>query len=65
MSLQGKRIVVVGGTSGIGLATAKAFLEESAQVVVASRTSSKLDEAKNVLGQGVEGYELDFAMMRV
>jgi NAD(P)-dependent dehydrogenase (short-subunit alcohol dehydrogenase family) len=40
MSLQGKRVVVVGGTSGIGLATAKAFLDESAQVVVASRSSS-------------------------
>lgn len=60
MSLQGKRVVVVGGTSGIGLATAKAFLDESAQVVVASRSSSKFDEAKNLLGQDVEGYELDF-----
>jgi NAD(P)-dependent dehydrogenase (short-subunit alcohol dehydrogenase family) len=60
MSLQGKRVVVVGGTSGIGLATAKAFLDESAQVIIASRSASKLSEAKQTLGGNVEGYELDF-----
>ncbi|ALC85600.1 short-chain dehydrogenase [Bacillus sp. FJAT-22090] len=60
MSFQGKRVVVVGGTSGIGLATAKAFLDQSAQVVVAGRSTSKLAEAKDNLGKGVEGYELDF-----
>ncbi|NHM31372.1 SDR family oxidoreductase [Neobacillus terrae] len=60
MTLQGKRVVVLGGTSGIGLATAKAFLNESAQVVIASRSESKLSEAKQVLGGNVEGYEIDF-----
>jgi NAD(P)-dependent dehydrogenase (short-subunit alcohol dehydrogenase family) len=30
MSLLGKRVVVVGGSSGIGFSTAKAFLDESA-----------------------------------
>ncbi|KIL37447.1 short-chain dehydrogenase [Cohnella kolymensis] len=60
MSLKGKRVVVVGGTSGIGLATAKAFAEESAQVIIASRSASKLADAKRTLGDQVEGYELDF-----
>ncbi|GGG25777.1 SDR family oxidoreductase [Paenibacillus abyssi] len=60
MSLEGKRVVVVGGTSGIGLATAKAFLEESAQVIIASRSAAKLSEAKQTLGGDVEAYELDF-----
>ncbi|RFU63853.1 SDR family oxidoreductase [Peribacillus glennii] len=60
MSLQGKRVVVVGGTSGIGLATAKAFLEKSAHVIIASRSAEKLSEAKKELGENVEGYELDF-----
>jgi NAD(P)-dependent dehydrogenase (short-subunit alcohol dehydrogenase family) len=60
MSLQGKRVVVVGGTSGIGLATAKAFADQSAQVIIASRSAEKLAEAKRVLGGNVEGYELDF-----
>jgi NAD(P)-dependent dehydrogenase (short-subunit alcohol dehydrogenase family) len=60
LSLQGKRIVVVGGTSGIGLSTAKAFLEESSQVIIASRSASKLSEAKKALGGNVEAYELNF-----
>ncbi|MED1204167.1 SDR family oxidoreductase [Heyndrickxia acidicola] len=60
MSLKGKRVVVIGGTSGIGLSTAKAFLDESAQVIVASRSDAKLSEAKNVLGGNVETYNIDF-----
>jgi NAD(P)-dependent dehydrogenase (short-subunit alcohol dehydrogenase family) len=60
LSLNGKRVVVLGGTSGIGLATAKAFLDESAQVIIASRSSSKLSDAKVKLGGNVEGYEIDF-----
>jgi NAD(P)-dependent dehydrogenase (short-subunit alcohol dehydrogenase family) len=60
MSLNGKRVVIVGGTSGIGLSTAKAFLDESAQVIIASRSASKLSEAKKALGDNVETYELDF-----
>jgi NAD(P)-dependent dehydrogenase (short-subunit alcohol dehydrogenase family) len=60
MSLNGKRVVVVGGTSGIGLATAKAFLDESAEVIIASRTASKIADAKRALGGKVEAYELDF-----
>jgi NAD(P)-dependent dehydrogenase (short-subunit alcohol dehydrogenase family) len=60
MSMQGQRVVVVGGTSGIGLAAAKAFIAESAHVVIASRSASKLAEAKQSLGGRAEGYELDF-----
>ncbi|MDM5327770.1 SDR family oxidoreductase [Neobacillus sp. CF12] len=60
MSLKGKRVVVLGGTSGIGLAAARAFLDQSAQVIIASRSDSKLSEAKQVLGGIVEGYEIDF-----
>lgn len=60
MSLKGKRVVVIGGTSGIGLSAAKAFLDESAQVIIASRSDAKLSEAKNVLGGKVEAYNIDF-----
>jgi NAD(P)-dependent dehydrogenase (short-subunit alcohol dehydrogenase family) len=60
MSLQGQRVVVVGGTSGIGFSTAKAFLDQSAQVIIASRSTEKLLKAKQALGGNVEAYELDF-----
>jgi NAD(P)-dependent dehydrogenase (short-subunit alcohol dehydrogenase family) len=60
MSLKGKRVVVLGGTSGIGLAAARAFLDQYAQVIIASRSDSKLSEAKQVLGGIVEGYQIDF-----
>lgn len=44
--LQGKRIVVTGGGSGIGLAMAKKFLLEGANVVITGRNSEKLKLAE-------------------
>lgn len=43
--LQGKRVVVIGGTSGIGFATAEAAMEYGAIVVVASSQQDKVDRA--------------------
>jgi NAD(P)-dependent dehydrogenase (short-subunit alcohol dehydrogenase family) len=60
MLLEGKRVVILGGTSGIGLAAAKAFVDESAQVIIASRSTKKLTEAKAEIGANVVGYEIDF-----
>ena len=45
MSLQGKRVVVIGGTSGIGLAVARRALAEGAGVVVASSSARKVAAA--------------------
>lgn len=47
---QGKSVLVTGGTSGIGLATAKAFAAEGARVVVTGRDEAALEEARRVLG---------------
>ncbi|MDQ0220198.1 SDR family oxidoreductase [Peribacillus cavernae] len=60
MSLKGKRVVIIGGTSGIGLSTARAFLDQSAQVIIASRSAAKLSAAKKALGDQVDIFELDF-----
>jgi NAD(P)-dependent dehydrogenase (short-subunit alcohol dehydrogenase family) len=43
MSLTGKKVVVVGGSSGIGLATAELAKSEGAAVIIASRNAARLD----------------------
>ena len=45
--MQGKKIVVTGGGSGIGLAMAKKFLSEGAEVVITGRNIEKLKEAES------------------
>src|ERR1700750_2144188 len=43
MQLAGKKVVVVGGSSGIGLSTAELAHREGADVIIASRSAAKLD----------------------
>ncbi|MBJ7429490.1 MAG: SDR family oxidoreductase [Bacteroidia bacterium] len=45
-SLKGLKIVITGGTSGIGLTVAKRFIEEGASVLITGRSEQKLTEAK-------------------
>ncbi|QZH60392.1 SDR family oxidoreductase [Mycolicibacterium farcinogenes] len=47
---EGKRVVITGGTSGIGLATARVLLDGGARVLVTGRTPASLDNARAVLG---------------
>src|SRR5277367_3398320 len=61
MTLQGKRIVVLGGSSGIGLATAQAAAREGASVVIASSRKARVDEALATLPAGAEGHVVDLA----
>lgn len=48
----GKQVVVIGGTSGIGLTTAKMLLEGGARVLVTGRSQGGLEFARNALGEG-------------
>jgi NAD(P)-dependent dehydrogenase (short-subunit alcohol dehydrogenase family) len=43
MTLAGKKVVVIGGSSGIGLATAELAKSQGADVIIASRSAAKLD----------------------
>ncbi len=48
--LQGKVALITGGTTGIGLATAKLFQQEGAQVIITGRSAGTLTEAQAELG---------------
>jgi NAD(P)-dependent dehydrogenase (short-subunit alcohol dehydrogenase family) len=61
MNLNGKRIVILGGTSGIGFATAKAAQQEGALIVVASSNPARIDQALSSLQPGAEGHALDLS----
>jgi NAD(P)-dependent dehydrogenase (short-subunit alcohol dehydrogenase family) len=58
-SLKGKRVVVVGGSSGIGYAVAEAALSEGARVIIASSNAENVAAAAARLGSGAEGRPLD------
>jgi NAD(P)-dependent dehydrogenase (short-subunit alcohol dehydrogenase family) len=57
--LKGKVAVITGGTTGIGLATAKLFQQEGAQVVITGRSPGTLAEAQQELGPGVLAVQSD------
>jgi NAD(P)-dependent dehydrogenase (short-subunit alcohol dehydrogenase family) len=51
--LKGKRALITGGTSGIGLETAKQFMKEGARVAITGRNPATLESARNELQQDV------------
>ena len=53
--LQGNVAVVTGGTTGIGFATAKRFVDEGAFVFITGRRQKELDEAVKAIGSNVVG----------
>ena len=61
--LQGKTAVITGGTTGIGLATAKLFVQEGAHVFITGRRQKELDEAVKAIGRNVTGVQGDVAKL--
>ncbi|HXA38378.1 MAG TPA: SDR family oxidoreductase [Phenylobacterium sp.] len=61
MTLNKQRIVVLGGTSGIGFAVAKAASERGAEVVVGSSSPTRVTAAVATLGAGAEGRAVDLS----
>jgi NAD(P)-dependent dehydrogenase (short-subunit alcohol dehydrogenase family) len=59
MTLKGKRIVILGGTSGFGFATAEAAAREGASVVVASSKQENVSRALAALPKGSDGHVVD------
>src|SRR6202041_4031220 len=59
MKLAGKKALITGGNSGIGLATARLFISEGAVVAISGRDQQTLDEAVAELGSKAHGYRAD------
>lgn len=57
--LKGKTAVITGGTTGIGLATAKRFVEEGAYVFITGRRQAELEIAVKELGDNAIGVQGD------
>jgi NAD(P)-dependent dehydrogenase (short-subunit alcohol dehydrogenase family) len=59
MTLNGRTIVVIGGSSGMGLATARAAALDGAEVTIASSRQERIDAALSELPDGCVGAALD------
>lgn len=59
--LREQKIVIIGGSSGIGLETARQAIALGAEVVIASRSEQKLRQALAQLGPNATAYPLDIA----
>ena len=60
LGLEGKVVLITGGSKGIGLACAQAFAAEGARVAIASRSRENLDRAREILSK--DGFEAVTAM---
>ena len=61
--LAGKVAVVTGGSSGIGLATAKRFVDEGAYVFITGRRQNELDAAVKQIGRNITGVRGDVSKL--
>jgi len=57
--LKEKGIVVIGGSTGMGLSAAKAFVDEGAKIVVVGRDQKNIEKVRSELGANVEAISAD------
>jgi len=60
-TLAGKRVIILGGSAGIGLAVAQAAAAEGAVVVIGSSNPKRVDEALKTLPATATGYTVDLS----
>ena len=60
-TLANRRILIIGGSSGIGLATAYAASQQGARVAIAGRDAARLKVAAEQIGENVETYRVDIS----
>src|SRR5271154_3891808 len=61
--LNGKVALVTGGTSGLGFATAKRFVEEGAHVYITGRKQAQLDQAVKKIAGNATGVQSDVSKL--
>ena len=59
--LQNKRVVILGGSSGIGLAVAEQAASQGATLVIASSNAERVQKVIESLGGNTQGHTLDFS----
>jgi len=59
MELTGQRVVIMGGSSGIGFATARMLIDAGAEVNITGRNQDKIDAAVSQLGERAHGSVVD------
>ena len=62
-AMNGKVAVITGGNSGIGLATAKRFVQEGAYVFITGRRQAELDAAVSLIGKNVTAVQGDVSKL--
>ncbi|WP_316845757.1 SDR family oxidoreductase [Pedobacter psychrodurus] len=60
-TLEGKTVIVLGGSSGLGFATAQAAAQDGANVVIVSGNQNRIDEALTFLPENCSGSAVDLS----
>ena len=61
--LEGKIALITGGSAGIGLATARLFVEEGAYVFITGRRQRELDAAVEAIGSNIKAIQADVSRL--